>query len=60
MIKTFILYVLISSSSCPPQSNNCPSQWVANGEFYSRQACFDASRQLGANNNPSHFKCIKK
>lgn len=53
MIKTFILYVLITGAQCSPQ-------WVANGEFFSKQACQDASRQIGAQNNPSNFKCIKR
>ena len=52
-MKLFILYVFVTSAQCSPQ-------WVPNGEFSSKQSCQEASRQIGAQNNPSNFKCIKR
>lgn len=52
-MKTFILYVFITANQCGPQ-------WVANGEYESKASCQSASRQIGAQNNPAHYKCISK
>ena len=53
-MKLFILYMLISG-----QNFTTPT-WIANGEFYTKQACYEASKQLGGAQEPHRFKCIAK